>query len=174
MYLISAYFDNKTNTVLEKHIDEVARATGNSFMTENKVPPHLTVAAIEARSVKELRQPFLDMAKGLKAGSISLVSTGQLLPYVFYVTPVLNEYLTELSNKVYCAFKDLPDTEISKYYRPGNWLPHVTIGKKLSEEQMKQAFEVMYKRFQPLEAEIVEIGLSKVNPHEDVERVLLK
>ena len=119
MYLISAYFDDKTNTVLEKHIDEVARATG------------------------------------------------QLLPYVFYVTPVLNEYLTELSNKVYCAFKDLPDTEISKYYRPGNWLPHVTIGKKLSEEQMKQAFEVMYKRFQPLEAEIVEIGLSKVNPHED-------
>ena len=119
MYLISAYFDEKTNTVLEKYIDEVARATG------------------------------------------------QLLPYVFYVTPVLNEYLTELSNKVYCAFKDLPDAEISKYYRPGNWLPHVTIGKKLSEEQMKQAFEVMYKRFQPLEAEIVEIGLSKVNPHED-------
>ena len=119
MYLISAYFDDKTNTVLEKHIDEVARATG------------------------------------------------QLLPYVFYVTPVLNEYLTELSTKVFGAFKYLPDTEISKYYRPGNWLPHVTIGKKLSEEQMKQAFEVMYKRFQPLEAEIVEIGLSKVNPHED-------
>lgn len=46
MYLISAYFDQRTTKILQKQIDRIARETGNTFMTQNtelglaKVNPH--------------------------------------------------------------------------------------------------------------------------------------
>lgn len=44
MYLITAYFDDKTNAMLQHHIDTIAEATGNTYMTDNHVPPHITLA----------------------------------------------------------------------------------------------------------------------------------
>ena len=41
MYLISIYFDEKTNKILQRYIDRIAEKSGNSFMIENKVPPHI-------------------------------------------------------------------------------------------------------------------------------------
>ena len=68
---------------------------------------------------------------------------------------------------------DIKETTISRYYKPGSWLPHVTLGKTLSKEQMRAAFAVMQDNFQPFEAIVTQIGLAKVNPHEDVERIVL-
>lgn len=101
------------------------------------------------------------------------MSVGQLLPYVMYATPVLNEYLLDVSGRVYEAVKTIPMTEVSKYYRPLSWLPHVTLAKKLDKGQMLTALEVLWDGFVPFEATITEMGLSKVNPHEDVERMVL-
>ena len=54
MYLISAYFDKNTTEQLQKYIDKIAVVTGNSFMVDNQVPPHLTLAAIEAEEGDEM------------------------------------------------------------------------------------------------------------------------
>ena len=43
-------------------------------------------------------------------------------------------------------------------------------GKKLDKEQMIKALEVFQGGFAPFDATITELGLAKVNPHEDVER----
>ena len=43
-------------------------------------------------------------------------------------------------------------------------------GETLTKEQMQTAFAVMQDNFQPFTATITEIGLAKVNPHEDVVR----
>lgn len=95
------------------------------------------------------------------------------MPYVFYATPVLNEYLMNLSNAVHDAVSCIPETTVSKYYQPMSWLPHITLGKTLDKVQMQVAFEVMQERFIPLTAQITELGLAKVNPHEDVQRLKL-
>lgn len=199
MYLITAYFDEQANKKLQNYMDVIASGTGNTFMTDHKVPPHMTLSAIEARSAEVLLPAFEELGnigKGglediisdeynaecktsnygkvkLKSGYVQFVSIGQLLPYVFYATPVLNEYLQDLSGQIYNAMKDIPETTISKLYRPGNWLPHVTLAKTLGKEQMQQAFQMMQERFVPFEAKIVRVGLSRVNPHEDVSVILL-
>lgn len=168
MYLITAYFDEQTNKILQGYIDVIADATGNTFMTDHKVPPHMTLSAIEARGIDVLQPEFEKLNGQITLGSIQFVSIGQLLPYVFYATPVLNEYLQKLSGQIYDTMKEIPETTISKLYRPGNWLPHITLGKTLNKEQMQQAFHIMQERFVPFEAKIVRVGLSRVNPHEDV------
>jgi hypothetical protein len=98
---------------------------------------------------------------------------GQLLPYVFYAAPVWNDYLATLSGQIYQQFGMIPETSINKYYKPGSWLPHITLAKTLTKEQMQFALSVMQDQFQVFEATVTEIGLAKVNPHEDVVRFRL-
>lgn len=201
MYLISVYFDDHANKILQRYIDEVAKATGNTFMIDHKVPPHITISSIEAKSVDVLKPAFESLAEKLafirtrtgnssfgnnvqgnfnqsnsnqsnsnlgESNKIQIVSVGQLLPYVLYATPVLNEMLQDLQEVVYDTFKDIEDTDISRFYQPYSWLPHITLGKKMDKEQMISAVKVIQEKFAPLEAIITKIGLAKVNPHEDV------
>lgn len=173
MYLISLYFDDNTNRILQRYINLIAEKTGNKFMTDNKVPPHMTISSIEARNVDVLIPAFEGLRGILKRGSIQFATIGQLLPYVMYAAPVLNRYLQELQETVYAAVKDIPETTVSKVYQPYSWLPHVTLGKKLDREQMKIAFDIMQQQFSTFTSTVTEIGLAKVNPHEDVVRYVL-
>lgn len=174
MYLISIYFDRQTNQTFQRYIDQIAEKTGNTFMTEHKVPPHMTISAIEARDVEVLVPAFQSLQGKVSGGEVTFVSVGQLLPYVFYATPVLNAYLQELSEQIFQTFSLIEETSISKYYQPFSWLPHVTLGKTLTKEQMQKAFSVMQDSFAPFSARCTEIGLAKVNPHEDVIRYKLE
>ena len=173
MYLISVYFDGNTNRILQRSAAQTAQKTGNTFMTENRVPPHMTISSIDARNVEVLIPAFETLKVHLQSGEIQFVSVGQLFPYVMYAAPVLNAYLQELSSQVYEAVRDIEETSISKFYKPGSWLAHVTLGKTLDKDQMKKAFEVMQENFVPFSATVEEIGLAKVNPHEDVVRFKL-
>ena len=168
MYLVSVYFDEKTNKILQRYIDKIAEVTGNDFMTAHNVPPHMTISAIEARDINCLVPAFNTLASQLKTGTINVVTVGQILPYVMYCGAVMNDYLLDLSKTVFAAYKDVPDTFVSKYYQPLSWLPHITLGKTLDKEQMAKAFNVMQESFAPFTAKVVRIGLAKVNPHEDV------
>jgi len=168
MYLISIYFDEDANKILQHFIDKIALATDNDFMTSHNVPPHLTLSAIEARDIECLIPAFNSLENKIKMGSIDVVTVGQLLPQVIYGGVVMNEYLLDLSKTVYEAYKDIPDISISKYYQPLSWLPHITLGKTLDKEQMLKAFSVMQANFVPFSAKVTRVGLAKVNPHEDV------
>jgi 2'-5' RNA ligase len=174
MYLISAYFDDNTNRTLQAYIDRIAQATGNNFMTDNHVPPHLTLSAIEARDARTLAAGFDSLEGKIKATPINIVTLGQMLPYVMYVAPVLDKGLFELQEIVTDAFKTIPQTTISKYYQPYSWFPHITLAKKLQKDQMQTVFCVMQERFRPMKGMITKIGLAKVNPHEDLSIYHLK
>ncbi len=168
MYLVSAYFDEEADRIIRRYIERIAEMTGNSFMPDNNVPPHMTISSLEARSADVLIPAFEELNGKIKTGEIQVVSMGQMMPYVFYLTPVLNAYLNGLESTVFDVFSDISDVTVSKFYRPGSWLPHITIAKTLTKEQMKIAFEVMQNGFAVFDAKIIRLGLSRVNPHEDV------
>lgn len=155
MYLISAYFDENTNKILKHLQQRIADKTGNDFMIRNNVMPHLTISAIEANN------------------TINIVSLGQLFPRVIYAAPVLNEYMMNLSISIYNEFATIPETNISKFYQPYSWMPHITLGKCLDKEQMRQAFAVLQDLFMPIDGRITKIGLSTVNPYREVMSVAL-
>lgn len=168
MYLISIYFDEQTNHRIQEYITQVAEKTGNRFMLEGKVPPHMTISAFETRQEDQAISALKLCAKELKGGNIHWVSVGAFFPYVIYISPVLNSFLYEISNKIYLNVQKIEDVSISKCYRPLQWMPHTTIGKKLSQEQMKIAFSVMQNQFGVLTGQAVKIGLARTNPYEDL------
>lgn len=82
MYLISVYFDEQANKNLQRYINMIADKTGNTFMTDNNVPPHMTISSIEARNVDVIVPAFEALKDNINAGSIQFVSVGQLLLFV--------------------------------------------------------------------------------------------
>ncbi len=170
MYLVSVYFDNTATKRIQTLVEQIAAASGNHYMTEKQVPPHLTLSSIEARSIDVLIPAVKQLENKLRQGTVQFVTVGQLFPYVLYTMPVLNAYLQDLATQIYDAVSDIPDTTVSKYYRPQSWLPHVTLGKTLTKEQMRQAFAIVQDKFSVFEAQVTELGLAKVNPHDDVLR----
>lgn len=168
MYLISIYFDEKTDKQIRKLMEQVAEKTGNTFMQDNHVPPHITVATIETKHEDMAMEALGVCVQQLQQGKLRFISTGAFFPQVLYLEPVLNEYLHELACSVNVAVKDLPETIVSPYYQPFSWLPHVTLAKQLSEEQMLLAFQTMQKRFSSFEGTVTRIGIAKTNPHRDL------
>ncbi len=63
--------------------------------------------AMKVRSENALLGAMDNIRNSLFNGTISIVSVGQLLPYVFYATPVLNGYLQDLSEKVFDEVKSI-------------------------------------------------------------------
>lgn len=168
MYLISIYFDEKTNKELQRLINHVAEKTGNTFMLDNQVPPHITIAALETRDEKMAIEAVEACVGKLRQGTLKWVSAGAFFPQVLFAQPVLNEYLHELSVQLNDAVKGLSETKISSYYKPFGWLAHTTIAKQLTKEQMQVAFELLQNLFVPFEGKVVSIGIAKPNPHRDI------
>jgi len=170
MYLVSIYFDEKTDNQMRKLIKQVAEKTGNVFMTENQVPPHITIAALETRNEQALLEKIEKclLEKQVKQGEVRFVSAGVFLPSILYIQPVLNGYLHGMSVVLNDAIREIPDAKVSNCYQPFSWLPHMTIGKQLTNEQMTAAFEVIQKQFVPITGQVTKIGIAKPNPHRDL------
>ena len=168
MYLITLYFDKKTTEELQRWIALVARETDNTFMTENHVPPHMTLCAFDAPDEETAKRLFEEMSLPV-AGDVQLVSLGAFLPHVLYVGAVYCEYLHRLSLCVDSVLKRDTSVRIRQAYRPFSWIPHVTIGKQLTKVELNRAFAVLQERFHVIKGSVVRIGLSATNPYRDLE-----
>ena len=163
MYLVSLYFDENTNSRMLGYIQNVAEKSGNRYMVERNVTPHITISAFETLNVNEVVEVLENTFLNVKQNKIKCVTVGTF-PTVIFIQPVLNEYLHNISSIIYESIASIPDTKVSRFYRTFSWLPHVTIAKQLSEEQMRKAFDVLQKSFSVFEGEIVRIELSKKIP----------
>lgn len=168
MYLISIYFDEKTNQRIGHYIRQVAEKSGNRFMLDGNVPPHITISSFETKQEEEAIYRLEKCAEKLKQGTLQWASVGIFLPYVIYLAPVLNEYLHTMSVEIYNSMAKIEDISISQYYRPFQWMPHTTIGKKLSKEEMLASFHLLQNQFGYFEGTVTKIGLAKTNPYEDL------
>lgn len=167
-YLISAYFDEESNRTLARYIRGIADASGNDFMIKNNVPPHLTISFFEARSDETAKMIFQGVQENLRPGEIEIPSIGAFLPGVLFAEAVQNTRLFVLSNVVSEELTHHDEVIVNRCYQPLSWIPHVTLGKTLNDEQMRAAFEYLQKHFSPITARIESFGLAKTNPHREI------
>lgn len=168
MYLVSIYFDEKTDHRIRQLIKAVAKESGNTYMLDANVPPHITISGFETRREGEVIEQLGQALSGQGQGTLTWAGVGAFFPNVIYIEPVLNEYLHKLSVTVHESIIHIEETQIRKCYQPFQWLPHTTIGKKLSEEEMIKAFIALQKVFGMFEGKVIRIGLAKTNPYQDI------
>lgn len=168
MYLISAYFDEITTFKIQQYIDQVAKKTGNTFMIDNCVPPHITISAFHTKHEEQVIGLLEQKITKLKSEIVQWVSVGTFFPNVIYLIPVLNQYLHTLSLNVYNCITQVENISISSCYQPFCWMPHTTIGKKLTNKEMLEAFQVLQHQFGTFSGQITKIGLAKTNPYKNL------
>lgn len=185
MYLVSLYFDEETEKRIQKLMDSVARKCGNTYMQDKMIPPHLTIAAVDDDREEQVIEALDLIFSKWQQEEIRWVATGSFKPHVLFIIPVLNEYLHKMSvevnntlQRLICAeygsnYKDdikLNERQrsIGLTYLPFGWLPHTTIARTLSEEQMMTAFRVLQANFVPFSGKVTRVGLAKNNPHQDI------
>ena len=137
-------------------------------MIEAEVPPHLTICAFETRNEEAAKNALVKVVDRIRKGEIQWVSVGQFFPQVIFLTALQNEYLQTLAQITYEAVGEIEDVKVSPYYEPYGWLPHTTIAKQLSKEEMKTAFEILQNSFGIIRGQGIKIGLAKPNPHRDI------
>lgn len=168
MYLVSIYFDKSTDTRIQYYINQIAKKTGNQFMLEHQVPPHITLSSFETKQEERAVQILKNLIPQLSSGMVTWASTGVFFPSVLYLAPVLNSYLHNLSFQTYDALQSIEDIRFRPYYQPFQWIPHTTIGKNLSKEEMLIAFRMLQNEFGMFHGQVTEIGLAKTNPYQDM------
>ena len=168
MYLVSIYFDEKTEQNMRSFINQVAKVTGNTFMLDGNIPPHITLLGFQGKDETEIIRLLDEGIKDIESDSIYFGSVGEFKGQVIYLQPILSEYLHQLSQKVYHIYKDKEDISFSPFYKPFSWIPHMSIGKHLEEGQLMEAFRYLVKNFVPMEAQVTRIGIAKTNPHRDI------
>ena len=174
MYLISIYFDEKTEEKLNGYIRRVAKDTGNDTMLSGKIPPHITISSFYAMEEMQARDVFRKVSAQAERGTVHWVTVGSFFSSVLFMAPIYSEYLHRLSVCTYNEVNEQCGLKISRYYRPFEWMPHTTIGKHFSPEQLRTAFEVLQNQFVPMEGMVTRIGLARTNPYEDIEMIVLK
>ena len=168
MYLVSLYFDDKASRKIQGFINKVAIKSGNNFMIDRKVPPHITIASFQATEENKIIEILDKGIKDIEIGIINWASIGVFKSSVIFLAPILNEYLHNLSVSIYESISLVENICISKYYMPFQWMPHTTIAKKLTREELMAAFQELEKNFTIFSGMVTRIALSKTNPYEDI------
>ena len=168
MYLISIYFDEKTDKKIRHIMEQIAKNTGNTTLSDDHVPPHITLSAFETKDEAEAIHILETCAGALSQGNVQWISVATFLPYVIYLAPLLDEYLFHMIKTIHDAFSKKDGISINKFYKPFSWQPHTTVGRKLSPDEMRTAFETLQKQFGPFEGTVTKIGLARTNPHRDI------
>ena len=82
MYLVSLYFDDKASRKIQGFINKVAIKSGNNFMIDRKVPPHITIASFQADEENKIIEILDKRIKDIEVGIINWVSIG-VFCYIF-------------------------------------------------------------------------------------------
>ena len=169
MYLISLYFDDKTSRTIYRLMRCAAEKSGNTDMTDQHVPPHITLTAFDSREREEVLVQRLDVVlKDLQKVNLTWVSVAAFFPQVLYLMPVLNRNLHEFSVEISQVLENSGDTRIRECYKPFGWLPHTTVARRLSAEQMQNAFAALQTSFVPFEGTVARVGLSVGSPKREI------
>lgn len=171
MYLISLYFDDVTSDRIQSYMNQIAKRTGNDAMLAGRVPPHITLSVFEITKESEAITVFDGLVKDFMCGEIMWCSVGMFFPHTIYLLPVMNQYLFQMSEQAYQQISQIPQARIYQRYQPFSWIPHSTIGKRLSQEELREAFAVMQEQFGVFRGTAAGIGLARTNPYTDICRV---
>lgn len=57
---------------------------------------------------------------------------------------------------------------MNRCYLPMQWMPHTTIAKKQSVEELFLAFKALQNNFRMFNGTVTKIGLAKTNPYQEI------
>ena len=175
-YAVSLHFSQKINDIVISTLQAITDETGNRFMIENKIPPHITIGAFHAAREEEakLLQLVEKFARDQKAGSVQFSEVGNFNDKVLFLKPEKNLFLSQINKDLHTLL--LPEFEKAEngYYLPDIWFPHTTLATRLNLSQFSAAEKIAKKISLPLEVPIEELAVYQCSPFLELKKYNLK
>lgn len=141
-YAVTLYFDEKSTAKIKNAIKELSGISGNFFMTENEVPPHLTLGMFHCKKedlerLEEVFKVFSDKIEKAFPVYFSGVDTFKEKVLFLRLKAEAYKHLLLLNEILHSTFLPYFEAGGNKNYLPENWLPHVALLEKLNKEQFE-------------------------------------
>lgn len=163
-YYISLYFDKDTDNWLSDLISQAAQKCHDNVV--KAIPPHITVAMLKAQDSDILGQKIDTIINEFFIQEILIAGIGLFQTKVVYLQPVLNWYLHNISVRINDTFAQ--EQQKDNKYIPYNWIPHISIAKRLTDTEQIDVIKLLQKEKFPRQAKICYIGLERAKPYKSI------
>ena len=158
---------------------DIAAATGNNYMLDNSVPPHLSLGLFHAEEEKagEMLKLFEQFAESLKTEgrtlSLNFDGPDNFADKVIFLSVSRDEPLMKLNRDLHQLFLPHFEAGDNRNYLPENWVPHIALAVKLGGTQFEKGFDVAKNFPLPKSAKISSSTLARCNPYNEIVKISL-
>lgn len=169
-YAISLQFPQNVNQMISLAVKSIAVATGNTFIIEKNIPPHITLGAFHALKNDESKLILMveEFSKKQKASIIQFKEIENFKKKVLFLKPKKNAFLSQINSELHLLMLSEFEKAENGYYLPKVWLPHTTLATRLNKSQFEKALEIAEKIRLPLETCASEIVVYQCSPFKEL------
>lgn len=168
MFHLALYFDEKTNQKFSFLNKKVEKELHQNYLENHHIPFHLTIATYKEIEEKKFIEQANQLFEKESSQELYFVSLGCFQKSTLYLLPVYNEFLNQLILKIYQTFDEYVSISQKNRYLPYHFVPHVSISRKLNEQQTNQAFKILNHYFEPFYGKVIQVALVKTNPYQEI------
>lgn len=168
-FAVEMYFDERTEKALRDLRKILTDAGIRPLLDEIGDRPHISLAVFSQVDVDVLLEELSAFSKETRPLPITLSAIGAFATAeaVLFLTPAITQDLMDVHWDFHQMLGDLK-MHPHAYYQPDRWVPHSTIAQNVQEEMVGSAFDVLRKSFKPISGKLVEMGLVRFRPVENL------
>lgn len=165
-YAVVLYFDSETSDRLHQAIADVSVITGNHYMIDVKIPPHITIGLFYSEESDSIIEKCEELLKRMEPFEVKFSGAGAFRPRVIYASPIKDSCLEHINSIVHEMFLSNFQAADQENYIPAKWVPHCGLAVKLEEEQFKKVS--MAEINLPASGTVQKIALARCNPYQEI------
>ncbi|TYB31169.1 MAG: 2'-5' RNA ligase family protein [Candidatus Mcinerneyibacterium aminivorans] len=168
-YRIELVFNEKGSNRIKSYWEMLKENKLNSYMIDSKSTPHISLAEYSDILAGRFEDEIRRFSRLIKPFEVRFFGFGYFPTEerVLYLNPKVSKYLLRVHNDFNQQFVDFNDN-INPYYLPENWVPHSTLGKNFSEEDLKKSLIELSKDFKPFAVEVNRISVVEFYPSREL------
>jgi hypothetical protein len=164
-------FDRDSEDAILSIQREVGEATGNTFISDNGMFPHISLSLFTsehpeecARIVKDLASDGIDIT--IRLGSVGIFNTPLA---VVNLLPVVTKELLVLHDDLIRRLSPYA-SDLHSYYLQPVWIPHCSAAINIEPDLLGVTVEAVCARFQPCDVQVAYISLAECCPYREYGR----
>lgn len=169
-YAIVVFFDKSQSSPIENVIEELAIKNVSPFMFNNSIP-HITLAIYDEINGKHSEEIINNFAYKFKPPSLMFSHIGLFRSKMngIFAAPIVTESLLQFHKHFHDHFSgEGINSWVS--YKPGNWVPHCTLGFDVAYDKIDAAFSICKSLKLPISISIASIGIMEFEPVQEIFR----
>jgi len=164
-YAIGLYFDQASEEKLSRFTRQIAQSGVNTYMLDQKIPPHITLACVCAEQPQPMIDRLDENIAGFSQGDVFWASLGIFMPAVLFAAPVMNEYLLDFNASVNRLLLPLGSAGENGYYLPNQWVPHAALAVRMNRDELKLALNAATDSFEAFGGKAERLFFAQCNPY---------